>query len=108
MKLDVLDVREDSKVLGLLWWQGESAVPGARADYETFRKLYRDGALDNRKIQLDIPDGRSRLPLEIGGVSGFGVNELIFRVYVCPKYTLIVCLFEFMCGCQLYEVLGMN
>ncbi|XP_073391508.1 uncharacterized protein [Physcomitrium patens] len=60
--------------------EGESAVPGARADYETFRKLYRDGALDNRKIQLDIPDGRSRLPLEIGGVSGFGVNELIFRL----------------------------
>jgi hypothetical protein len=66
--------------VGLLWWQGESPVPGARVDYEVFRKLYRDGALDNRKIQLDIPDGRSRLPLEIGGVSGFGVNELIFRV----------------------------
>lgn len=60
--------------------EGESPVPGARVDYEAFRKLYRDGALDNRKIQLDIPDGRSRLPLEIGGVSGFGVNELIFRM----------------------------
>ncbi|KAG0563008.1 hypothetical protein M758_9G187100 [Ceratodon purpureus] len=60
--------------------EGESPVPGARVDYEAFRKLYRDGALDNRKIQLDIPDGRSRLPLEIGGVSGFGVNELIFRL----------------------------
>lgn len=60
--------------------EGESPVPGARVDYEVFRKLYRDGALDNRKIQLDIPDGRSRLPLEIGGVSGFGVNELIFRM----------------------------
>lgn len=59
--------------------EGESPVP-ARIDYEAFRKLYRDGALDNRKIQLDIPDGRSRLPLEIGGVNGFGVNELIFRM----------------------------
>lgn len=71
--------------LWILWgwmcWQGESPVP-ARIDYEAFRKLYRDGALDNRKIQLDIPDGRSRLPLEIGGVNGFGVNELIFRVHV--------------------------
>jgi hypothetical protein len=61
----------------------------ARIDYEAFRKLYRDGALDNRKIQLDIPDGRSRLPLEIGGVNGFGVNELIFRVHVFSnKYSL--------------------
>nr|PNR44907.1 hypothetical protein PHYPA_014677 [Physcomitrium patens] len=60
--------------------EGESPVPEARVDYEAFRQLYRDGALDNRKIQLDIPDGRSRLPLEIGGASGFGVNELVFRM----------------------------
>lgn len=61
-----------------------------------FRKLYRSGSIDNRKIQLDIPDGRVRVPVDItssGG--GFAVNELIYRVsldgivsHYCPLSSL--------------------
>ncbi|KAJ7537845.1 hypothetical protein O6H91_11G024000 [Diphasiastrum complanatum] len=46
---------------------------------DTFRKLYREGALDNRKIQLDVPEGRIRLPVDIMG-SGLPVNDLIYRI----------------------------
>ncbi|CAK9204586.1 unnamed protein product [Sphagnum troendelagicum] len=45
-----------------------------------FRKLFRDGALDKRKIQLDLPDERTRLPVDIVGGGGFAVNEIINRL----------------------------
>ncbi|CAM6034762.1 unnamed protein product [Sphagnum compactum] len=45
-----------------------------------FRKLFRDGALDKRKIQLDLPDERTQLPVDIVGGGGFAVNEIINRL----------------------------
>lgn len=47
---------------------------------EMFRKLYREGAMDSRKIQLDMPDGRVRVPVDTVSGGGFAVNELIYRV----------------------------
>lgn len=49
---------------------------------EIFRKLYREGAMDDRKIRLDIPDGRVRLPVDIVSGGSYAVNELIYRVIV--------------------------
>lgn len=59
----------------------EGGAESNRDPSEMFRKLYRSGSIDNRKIQLDIPDGRVRVPVDItssGG--GFAVNELIYRM----------------------------
>ncbi|BBN15108.1 ATP-dependent HslUV protease ATP-binding subunit HslU [Marchantia polymorpha subsp. ruderalis] len=47
---------------------------------EIFRKLYREGAMDDRKIRLDIPDGRVRLPVDIVSGGSYAVNELIYRM----------------------------
>lgn len=84
--------------LGFLWWQGEFLVFEVCVDYEVFRQFYRDGVLDNCKIQFDIFDGRLWFFLEIGGVSGFGVNELVFWVQVYYIYLVIKCFCNFMCG----------
>jgi hypothetical protein len=77
-----------SGFLSLLGWpisgyicdQGEAAIVGTRDNTDLFRKLFRDGALDKRKIQLDLPDERTRLPVDIVGGGGFAVNEIINRV----------------------------
>jgi len=77
-----------SGFLSLLGWpisgyicdQGEAAIVGTRDNTDLFRKLFRDGALDKRKIQLDLPDERTQLPVDIVGGGGFAVNEIINRV----------------------------
>ncbi|CAM6006870.1 unnamed protein product [Sphagnum balticum] len=61
--------------------EGDANVEAPPENKEEVRKLYCEGALDNRKIQMDVPDGRSRPSVEIiGGGSGFAVNELIHRM----------------------------
>ncbi|CAM6098821.1 unnamed protein product [Calypogeia fissa] len=57
--------------------EGEAPVSDT---LEMFRKLYREGSMDNRKIQLDMPDGRVRVPVDIVNGGGFAVNELIYRM----------------------------
>ncbi|KAL3691654.1 hypothetical protein R1sor_005305 [Riccia sorocarpa] len=47
---------------------------------EIFRKLYREGSMDDHKIRLDIPDGRVRLPVDVVSGGGYAVNELIYRM----------------------------
>ncbi|KAH9541675.1 hypothetical protein CY35_14G077500 [Sphagnum magellanicum] len=60
--------------------EGEAAIVGTRDNTDLFRKLFRDGALDKRKIQLDLPDERTQLPVDIVGGGGFAVNEIINRL----------------------------
>jgi hypothetical protein len=79
---DLCGVVDDSYLL--LYEQGDANVEAPPENKEEVRKLYCEGALDNRKIQMDVPDGRSRPSVEIiGGGSGFAVNELIHRVCDC-------------------------
>jgi hypothetical protein len=79
---DLCGVVDDSYLL--LYEQGDANVEAPPESKEEVRKLYCEGALDNRKIQMDVPDGRSRPSVEIiGGGSGFAVNELIHRVCDC-------------------------
>ncbi|CAN5959416.1 unnamed protein product [Sphagnum jensenii] len=69
-------------ISGYICDQGEAAIVGTRDNTDLFRKLFRDGALDKRKIQLDLPDERTRLPVDIVGGGGFAVNEIINRTTV--------------------------
>eukprot|EP00850_Spirogloea_muscicola_P024110 SM000444S16338 [mRNA] locus=s444:22217:25055:+ [translate_table: standard] len=55
------------------------ADPQQEGVRESFRNLYRQGHLDKNRIQLDVPDGRARVPVDISGPS-FALNELLFKM----------------------------
>ena len=64
---EVREIVED-KVVD--FFAGETAADTTR---ETFRSLYRDGQLDHRGIEVELPDNQGGKGMEMGGP--FGANE---------------------------------
>ncbi|CAK9860545.1 unnamed protein product [Sphagnum jensenii] len=52
--------------------KGEAAIVGTHDNTDLIRKLYQDGALDKHKIELNLPDERTQLPVDIVGGGGLG------------------------------------
>ncbi|EFJ33139.1 hypothetical protein SELMODRAFT_439468 [Selaginella moellendorffii] len=75
---------EDRILDVLVGVQQEEISEKSLTSMDMFRKLYREGAIDNRKIQLDVPEGRVRLPVDVMG-NGLPVNDLIYKVLKSPK-----------------------
>jgi hypothetical protein len=61
-----------SQISGYVCEQGEAAIFGTHDNTDLFRKLYPDGALDKHKIELNLPDERTQLPVDIVGGGGLG------------------------------------
>ncbi len=59
-------------ISGYVCEQGEAAIVGTHDNTDLFRKLYQDGALDKHKIELNLPDERTQLPVDIVGGGGLG------------------------------------
>lgn len=58
---------------------GPSEKTQSNNNRERVRKLLREGKLDERKVQLDIPDKASRMPVDINGSHG-ALNEMIYKL----------------------------
>lgn len=63
----------------LLQSDTEPVDRGERQLRETMRNLLRQGALDSRRIHLDIPDGRMRVPSDPTGMN-LALNEIVGKV----------------------------
>lgn len=57
---------------------GPSETTQSSSNRERMRKLLQEGKLDNRKVQLDLPDKAARMPMDVNGTHG-GLNEMIYK-----------------------------
>ncbi|KAH7314742.1 hypothetical protein KP509_21G018500 [Ceratopteris richardii] len=53
--------------------------PEEEETYYSYRELYYDGGLDDKKITVELPEARTRMPFDVASLGGLGNADFIYK-----------------------------